>query len=38
LQVPASPDLPLPPPNIQAKLWEFNPKQYQRSTTVLVHD
>jgi cell division protein FtsI (penicillin-binding protein 3) len=38
LQVPASPDLPLPPANIQAKLWEFNPKQYQRSATVLVHD
>jgi cell division protein FtsI/penicillin-binding protein 2 len=30
LQVPASPDLPLPPPQIASVLVNYNPKQYQR--------
>ena len=30
LQVPASPDLPLPPPNIANVLYDFSPKVYQR--------
>lgn len=32
LQVPESPELPAPPPNIQQVLWEFNPKLYETRT------
>ena len=32
LQVPSSPDLPLPPPEIASVLYNFNPKQYDRKT------
>jgi cell division protein FtsI/penicillin-binding protein 2 len=31
LNVPGSPDLPLPPEHIQQVLWEFNPKAYLRT-------
>jgi hypothetical protein len=35
LQVPASPDLPLPPPNIANVLYSFDPKLYtNRLATV----
>lgn len=30
LQIPASPDLPLPPQNIADVLWGYNPKEYAR--------
>ncbi len=32
LQVPASPELPLPPASIQTVLWEFNPRLYEART------
>jgi cell division protein FtsI (penicillin-binding protein 3) len=34
LQVPASPDLPLPPANVASVLWSYNPKVYDRKTTT----
>ncbi len=33
LQVPASPDLALPPANVANVLWAYNPKEYNRKTT-----
>jgi len=33
LQIPASPDLPLPPPNIANVLYDFSPKLYERKST-----
>jgi cell division protein FtsI/penicillin-binding protein 2 len=35
MQVPASPELPLPPANVQTVLWEFNPKLYETRTASL---
>jgi hypothetical protein len=32
LQVPASPDLPPPPPNVAAVLWEYHASVYQNRT------
>jgi len=34
LQVPASPDLPLPPPDVAAVLYNFNAKQYERKVAT----
>jgi hypothetical protein len=34
MNVPESPDLPLPPANMQALLWEFTPKAYLRTAQV----
>lgn len=34
MNVPESPDLPLPPQNVQTVLWEFNPKVYVRNATA----
>lgn len=34
LQVPASPDLPPPPPEVAKSLWNFNPKLYKSSSPV----
>lgn len=35
LQVPASPDLPVPPPHITDVLWKFKPSAYQRKTPLV---
>ena len=34
LQVPASPDLPVPPPHIADLLWKFKPSAYKRKTPL----
>jgi cell division protein FtsI (penicillin-binding protein 3) len=34
MNVPESPDLPLPPTNLQTILWEFNAKSYLRTATA----
>ena len=34
LQIPASPDLPMPPPAVMSKLVNFDPKQYDRKAPV----
>jgi cell division protein FtsI/penicillin-binding protein 2 len=33
-QVPASPELPVPPPHIADKLWKFQPSAYKRKTPL----
>jgi hypothetical protein len=34
MNVPASPELPVPPPQIASVLFNFSPKAYQRKTPV----
>ena len=38
LQVPASPDLPLPPENLQKVIYSYNAKEYARNNAVMKDD